>query len=75
MYTYIDGNHLARTLAHERTATARREPITLTQPGILMRSIASEVRGVIDAVQHALMVPTESYNFCTAHPAECPSTF
>lgn len=74
MYTYIDGNHLAQTLARERTETMRRESIVLERPGMLLRSIASQVKGIVDAVEHALMVPTETYNFCMAHPAECQST-
>jgi hypothetical protein len=73
MYTYIDGNHLARTLARERTEK-QREPIVLAQPGILLRSIASEITSVVNTVERALMVPTETYNFCTTHPAECPSS-
>lgn len=73
MYTYIDGNHVARTLARERTETMRREPIVLEQPGILLRTIVARITSAADAIQHALMVPTETYTFCVAHPAECQS--
>jgi hypothetical protein len=74
MYTYIDGNHLARTLAEERTAR-KRESIVLAQPGIVLRSLASRVRGVVRVLADGLTPPSGAFAYCTTTPQACQSPF
>jgi len=61
--------HQAMAIAESMTYS--RERVQIADPGILLRSLASAVKGTFESIERMLTLATQEASYCTYNPAEC----
>lgn len=62
-------SYMSIPVAEQRSST--REPIRLASPGIVWRTIASQVRAAIEMFEQSVTWATKEATYCNYNPAEC----